>query len=108
MIRNDGRSIYHSGQFRAEKRFNKGYSLLAAYTWSKYIEEVSVFNATDTDLERRISGSDVPHRVVVSGIWEFPFGKDRKWGGGWNSFLDGVLGGWQLNAIFQWQSRAPD
>jgi hypothetical protein len=104
LIRNDGRSIYHSGQFRAEKRFNKGYSLLAAYTWSKYIEEVSVLNATDTDLERRISGSDVPHRVVVSGIWEFPFGKGRKWGSGWNGAVDGVLGGWQLNAIFQWQS----
>jgi Carboxypeptidase regulatory-like domain len=107
VIRNDGRSIYHSGQFRAEKRFNKGYSLLAAYTWSKYIEEVSVLNVTDTDLERRISNSDVPQRVVVSGIWEFPFGKNRKWGGGWNSFVDGVLGGWQLNAIFQWQSGRP-
>lgn len=27
-IRNDGNSIYHSGQFKAEKRFSKGYSLL--------------------------------------------------------------------------------
>ena len=52
-------------------------------------------------------GFDVPHRVVVSGIWEFPFGKNRKWGGGWNGALDGVLGGWQLNAIFQWQSGRP-
>src|SRR5262245_2038408 len=108
-IRNDGESIYHSGQFRAEKRFSKGYSLLAAYTWSKYIEEVSALNATDSDLERRISRDDIPHRVVVSGIWEFPFGKSRKWGSGWNSYVDGVLGGWQLNAIFQWQSgRALD
>jgi hypothetical protein len=106
-IRNDGRSIYHSGQFRAEKRFSKGYSLLAAYTWSKYIEEVFLLNVTDTDLERRISRDDIPHRVVVSGIWEFPFGKGRKWGSGWNGFVDGVLGGWQLNAIFQRQSGRP-
>jgi len=108
-IRNDGRSIYHGGQFRAEKRFSKGYSLLAAYTWSKYIEEVSLLNVTDTDIERRISRDDIPHRVVASGIWELPFGKGRKWGGGWNRYVDGVLGGWQLNAIFQWQSgRAID
>jgi hypothetical protein len=108
-IRNDGRSIYHSGQFRAEKRFSKGYSLLAAYTWSKYIEEVFLLNVQDTDLERRISRDDIPQRVVVSGIWEFPFGKGRKWGSGWNSYVDGALGGWQLNAIFQWQSgRALD
>lgn len=108
-IRNDGQSIYHGGQFRAEKRFSKGYSLLAAYTWSKYIEEVSLLNVTDTDLERRISRDDIPHRVVVSGIWELPLGKGRKWGGGWNSYVDGMLGGWQLNAIYQWQSgRALD
>ena len=106
-VRNDGQSIYHGGQFRAEKRFSKGYSLLAAYTWSKYIEEVFLLNLTDTDLERRISRDDIPHRVVVSGIWEFPFGKGRKWGGGWNGAVDGVLGGWQLNAIFQWQSGRP-
>jgi hypothetical protein len=108
-IINNGRSIYHSGQFRAEKRFSKGYSLLAAYTWSKYIEEVFLLNVQDTDLERRISRDDVPQRVVVSGIWEFPFGKGRKFGGGWNRYVDGALGGWQLNAIFQWQSgRALD
>jgi outer membrane receptor protein involved in Fe transport len=106
-IRNDGQSTYHSGQFRAEKRFSKGYSLLAAYTWAKYIEEVFLLNVQDTDLERRISRDDIPHRVVVSGIWEFPFGKGRKWGNGWNSYVDGVLGGWQLNGIFQWQSGRP-
>jgi carboxypeptidase family protein len=106
-IRNDGQSIYHSGQLRAEKRFSKGYSLLAAYTWSKYIEEVSLLNVTDTDFERRISRDDIPHRVVVSGIYEFPFGKGRKWGNGWNGFVDGAFGGWQLNAIFQWQSGRP-
>jgi Carboxypeptidase regulatory-like domain len=106
-IRNDGDSIYHSGQVRAEKRFSKGYSLLAAYTWSKYIEEVSLLNATDTDFERRISPEDAPHRIVMSGIFEMPFGRGRKWGGGWNKYVDGLLGGWQLNGIFQWQSGRP-
>lgn len=105
--RNDGASIYHSAQFRAEKRFSKGYTLLASYTWSKYIEEVFLLNAQDENLERRISRDDVPHRFVASGIWEAPFGKGRRWGSGWNSALDSVLGGWQLNAIFQWQSGRP-
>ena len=35
--------------------------------------------------------------------------KERKWNSGWNSYADSVLSGWQLNAIFQWQSgRALD
>lgn len=106
-LRNDGESIYHSGQVRVEKRFAKGYSLLAAYTWSKLIEQVSLLNPTDADLERRISPDDAPHRIVASGIWELPFGRERKWGSGWNRYLNGFLGGWQLNAIFQWQSGRP-
>jgi Carboxypeptidase regulatory-like domain len=106
-LRNDGESIYHSGQFRAEKRFSKGYSLLAAYTWSKYIEETSQLNATDPDLERRISPDDTPHRVVMSGIFELPFGKGRRWGSSWKNLVNGFLGGWQLNGIFQWQSGRP-
>jgi carboxypeptidase family protein len=106
-LRNDGDSIYHSGQLRVEKRFAKGYSLLAAYTWSKLIEEVSLLNLTDVDLERRISTDDAPHRIVASGIWEFPFGRNRKWGSGWNKYINGFLGGWQLSGIFQWQSGRP-
>jgi hypothetical protein len=106
-IRNDGSSIYHGGQFRAEKRFSKGYTFLAAYTWSKYIERVFLLNVQDTDLERRISRDDIPHRFVASGIWELPFGKGRKWGAGWNGFIDTFLGGWQTQAIYQWQSGRP-
>ncbi len=106
-IRNDGKTIYHSGQFRAEKRFSKGYTFLAAYTWSKYIEEVFLLNVQDTNLERRISRDDVPHRFVASGIWEVPLGKGRRWGAGWNRAVDGVLGGWQAQAIYQWQSGRP-
>jgi hypothetical protein len=106
-VRNDGSTIYHAGQFRAEKRFTKGYTLLTAYTWSKYIEQVSVLNDFDADLERRISRDDVPHRVVLSGIFELPFGKGRKWGDGWNRAVDTFLGGWQAQAIWQWQSGRP-
>lgn len=106
-VRTDGESIYNSGQFKLEKRFSKGYSLLAAYTFSKYIEQVSALNETDANLERRISRDDIPHRFSASGIFELPFGKGRKFGNHWNKTVDGVLGGWQLNAIYQWQSGRP-
>jgi hypothetical protein len=105
--RNDGTSIYHAGQLRVEKRFTHGYTLLASYTWSKLLERVSFLNPTDTEYEKRISANDAPHRIVMSGIWELPFGKHRRWGAGWNDFTDAVLGGWQLQAIWQAQSGRP-
>ena len=105
--RNDGSSIYHSGQLRAEKRFTQGYTLLISYTWSKLLQQDSLLNATDTQFEKRISSDDATHRVVISGIWELPFGRGRKWGANWRGTLNQVLGGWQTGVIYHAQSGRP-
>ena len=36
----NGTSRYNSAQFKVEKRFTSGYTLLAAYTWSRFREQV--------------------------------------------------------------------
>jgi hypothetical protein len=105
--RDDGSAIYHAGQFRVERRFTQGFTILTSYTFSKVIEEVTFLNETDQEYERRIGANDIPHRIVVSSIWELPFGKGRKWGGSWNSFVDAFIGGWQAQGIYQWQSGRP-
>jgi hypothetical protein len=105
--RDDGSSSYHSAQVRVEKRFSQGYTLLANYTWSKLLERVSFLNPTDTEYEKRISASDAPHRIVVSGIWELPFGRTRRWGASWSGLTDAVFGGWQVQGIWQAQSGRP-
>lgn len=105
--RDDGTSIYHAGQLRVEKRFTHGYTVLASYTWSKLLERVSFLNPTDTEYEKRISANDAPHRIVLSGIWELPFGRKRRWGANLNGLREAVLGGWQLQGIWQAQSGRP-
>jgi hypothetical protein len=105
--RHDGSSIYHAAQLRVEKRFTRGYTLLANYTWSKLLERVSFLNPTDTEYEKRISASDAPHRIVVSGIWELPFGRARRWGANWGGAANAVFGGWQVQGIWQAQSGRP-
>lgn len=106
-FRNDASSSYNGGQLRAEKRFSKGYTLLAAYTWSKFLEKASFRNEVDTEYERRFSDTDIPHRLVMSGILELPFGRGRKWGANMHRALDVVAGGWQIQGIWNWQSGRP-
>jgi hypothetical protein len=103
-IRNDASSRFHSGQLRVEKRFSRGYSLLAAYNWSKFLEQGAFRNESDTEFERRFSDADIPHRLVVSGIWELPFGRGRKIGRDWHPALNVIAGGWQVQGIWNWQS----
>jgi hypothetical protein len=103
----DGSSKYDSLQLRAEKRFSRGYSLLATYTWSKFTEKVANFREFGQDLIEVPALDDAPHRAVVSGIFELPFGKGRRWGKSWSGLVEGFLGGYQFQGIWQYQSGRP-
>lgn len=105
--RDDGSSIYHSGQFRIEKRFSRGYTLSGSYTWSKLIERVSFLNPTDAQFEKRISGNDAPHRFVVSGIWQIPFSPKQGFGKQVGRLGQILFRDWQVEGILQMQSGRP-
>src|SRR5439155_14645331 len=103
----DGTSQYHSAQFKVEKRFTRGYTILAAYTWSRFTERVFQLNPYDTVYENRVAAADVPHRVTLNGIWELPFGHERRFGANVNRLTDAFIGGWSVQAIGQIQSGQP-
>ncbi len=94
-----GFSWYHSLQVRAEKRYSRGYTLQASYTWSKFMEAVEKLNATDLHPHHVISPQDRPHHLVVSAIYELPL-RVRGW---WNH----VVGEWSVQGIYQGQSGPP-
>jgi Carboxypeptidase regulatory-like domain len=106
-IRNDGSSNYAGGQLSLEKRFSGGYTILTSFTFSKFLVRDSFLNEVDTEYERRLSDADVPHRLVISGVWELPFGRGRKFAKDINRFADLALGGWQFSGIWNWQSGLP-
>ncbi|MEP7272846.1 MAG: carboxypeptidase-like regulatory domain-containing protein [Acidobacteriota bacterium] len=105
--RNDAKSNYHSAQARIERRFSKGFTILASYTFSKFIEQASLLNPFDAEFEKRLSDADIPQRIVMSGIWELPFGRGRRFGQDWNGPLNAIAGGWQVQGIWQAQSGRP-
>jgi hypothetical protein len=45
---------------------------------------------------------DIPHRFVVSGIYEVPFFREAS-----NPFVRGALGGWQVSGVATFQSGTP-
>jgi hypothetical protein len=102
-----GFSWYHSLQARMDKRFGKGFSLNLTYTWSKAMEATSFLNDTDPMPHHVISSIDRPHRFTMSGIWEMPVGRGKAVGSTMPKAFDYLVGGWQLQAIWQLQSGPP-
>lgn len=110
-------SIYHSLQVRAEKRFSHGLSLLAAYTWSKSIDDSSALfgtraelgfpqNSYDMRAERGLSNFDTRNRFVTSYVYEAPIGTGKRWMSTPGLFHD-FVGGWKLAGILAFQSGRP-
>ena len=79
-------SNYESLQAQLERRFSHGFSLLAAYTYGHSIDNgssqvdsgaASPQNALNFAAERGNSNFDVRNRLVVSSVYELPFGKGK-------------------------------
>jgi hypothetical protein len=104
---NDGKSWYHSGQLSVQKRFSKGYTLGLSYTYSRWEQATEYLNAADTEPTRMISDLDVPHRLSVSGILELPFGKGRRFLKDASGLVDAIVGGWQVQGVYTYQSGFP-
>lgn len=103
----DGYSWYHSLQMNIEKRFSKGYTLLGNYTYSKFMQATETLNQDDARPYEVVSDFDRPHRLTLSGIWDMPFGRGRKFGSSVNSVSNALIAGWQLNGIYTYQSGSP-
>ena len=109
--RNDGRIIYNSLQVMANKRFSGGLTLNGTYTLAKMEEEGVGGNAFVDNITRQINRSpttqDRRHRVTVSGVYELPFGRDRKWLGNIPRVADLLIGGWDIAGSFLYNSGRP-
>jgi len=124
-----GESRYNSMQASVRQRMHRGTELLVSYTLAKGTTNnrgfYGVFGGTglqgvtsategaywqntyDPVAEWGPAFHDVRHNLIVSGIVELPFGKDRRFGASWPGPVDAILGGWGLGGIFQTRSGLP-
>jgi hypothetical protein len=81
-----------------------GLTFQSSWTWSKFMEATSYRNEPDAFLDYVVSDQDYTHRFVISAIYEFPFGKGRKWFATMRAFPDAIFGGWQLQGWYEGQT----
>ncbi len=104
---NEGLSWYHALQAGLERRFSAGYTIGANYTYSRFTEKIDFMNAPDPEPTKVISSQDVPHRLTVNGILELPIGRGRRLGASAHPAVNAVIGGWQIQGIYTYQSGFP-
>jgi hypothetical protein len=111
---------YHALQTSFNMRPSHGLTFMANYTWSRSIDDGGTFRtgyaipaglvagttrgyAADR-IERGVSTSNQPQHVVITGVWEMPWGRSFANTHEWQRAL---LGGYKLSTIFQAFSGSP-
>lgn len=103
----DASNNFHSMQLKAEKRFSTGYSLLTHYVWSRSFHYTNTYYNIDATQAYGPNDNHRSHVYTLASVMELPFGKGRKFLSGAGKAMDTVLGGWQMNVIYSWQSGLP-
>jgi hypothetical protein len=101
-----GQGNYNGLDLELNKRFAKGYSFTAAYTWSHSIDNVpeqfgsgggGLMDFRNIRVNRGNSNFDVRQRFITSGVWDLPL-KLR------NKAANSLIGGWQLSGMLSMQT----
>jgi hypothetical protein len=103
-----GNSTFHALQLTAERRFNRGFSILTNYQFSRAIDDSSNAksngqtrtNPYDQAFDKGPADFDRRHVFNFSGLWELP-GPER------SNPLHWLAGGWSLNGIVTMWSGFP-
>jgi outer membrane receptor protein involved in Fe transport len=116
IIESRARSSYDALELRFDQRPDRGVSFTAAYTLGRSMDEASGFfpsagdanfpqDSRHPEAEWARSSFDVRHRFTLGGLWQLPFGPDRRWLKG--GFAATCLGSWDLYAVVLLQSGRP-
>ncbi len=106
-------SRYNALQLKLEKRFSKGFTILASYTWSKMMDQNTGSFSGETlgggaiqdynNLRAEWSPSqlDQTHRLILNTVIESPFFRRQQ------GIAGHVLGGWELGVLGSFYSGSP-
>jgi hypothetical protein len=112
-----GKNQYHAGILKFEKRMSNGWGGRINYTYSKLMDnqfgESNSFSNTngnaqniyDLEAEYSIGLLDVPHKIVLSPIFELPFGEGKRWAQ--SGAAAWILGDWTVSSIISFESGFP-
>jgi hypothetical protein len=110
-----GTGNYNALLVKFQRQFSNGLSILANYTWSKALA-ASQQGSNGTLNQRRScllacdygpTTSNIPQSLIISTVWQLPVGRGRYFGTNMNPVLNGVVGGWDFNAIVTMQKGTP-
>jgi hypothetical protein len=103
---------YNALAVKVERTYTNGLQFLGAYTYSKAMDildgdNADIQNLYNPGLAYGPAGFDRTHNLILSAVYELPFGPGKKFLNS-NSLINReIVGGWQLSGIQQFATGQP-
>jgi hypothetical protein len=99
----DAKSWYDALQLKFTKRFSKGLTANANYTYSKNLALIGTPDPTNRDLGKTLSPYDIPHQLRISAQYEVPRFTSGIFS---NKTLSYIVSGWGTGWYLNYQSAS--
>jgi len=103
-----GASRYNALELEFQKRTSFGLTVLASYTWSKLLDNVTnPISAYDTSLQLVGVGwknGNYPQTFVISYVYDLPFGNGHRYLSDATGATQHIVSGWQVSGITTFRS----
>jgi hypothetical protein len=104
---NNGGSYFHQLAVRFSKRMSMGLLVSANFSHSRLMEAVTYPNGGDLTLEKRVSAWDRPNNFSISGLYQLPFGRGKRFLSGAHGIANVLGGDWAVSTLYTFHSGAP-
>jgi hypothetical protein len=104
---NEGKTWYNSLQVSGVRKWSNSLTLHGTWTWSKMMQSGGYADTNYRVPSRTLDGNDRTHRVTVSGVYVLPLGRGKKLFGNANRMVDTAIGGWELGALYVYETGWP-
>jgi len=114
-------SNYNALQAIYRQHLTAGLELTANYTYSKSLtDDIGFYGTSNINSSQYYrqdaynmaaewgpAGFDTRHNITVTGVYDLPFGRGKRFGSNWNYVLNEGLGGWKLSGAQVYYSGFP-
>ena len=116
---NLGQGTYNALLISLNREMRSGLHYLVSYTWQKNLTDADsavpgnnagvqgIQDPTNLRGEKALSVQDVPQTLVLSYLYDLPFGRNRRFFATSPKIVNSIISGWELSGIQRYQSGVP-
>jgi Carboxypeptidase regulatory-like domain/TonB dependent receptor len=104
---NDQDSRFDALQVTLSKRYSRGYSFTANYSWQHAYDYAAAYATWDRRAVKGRNNDLREQQLVAYGVFQLPFGRGKMVGKNVSGLMDHIIGGWELSTVVNLSSGLP-